>query len=157
MKINKVVANNRKKEFSITNGSGNQFPFPYQKTEPQPTTENKVRLAYIDKELGSEAITYVLESGDEGTIHIEQVLEYNGEPEYFTNLLIYKLTLEAQRYAEASELSRRQLANRLNTSVPQLYRLLDPANTSKSLKQLISLLHILDCDVDVVINSKSAA
>jgi hypothetical protein len=56
-----------------------------------------------------------------------------------------------------SALSRRQLAKRLKTSVPQLYRLLDPANTNKSMKQLVALLHVLDCDVDLVINERNVA
>jgi len=54
-------------------------------------------------------------------------------------------------------LSRRELARRLGTSVPQLYRLLDPANTRKSLGQLVSLLHLLDCDVQLVVNPRHAA
>jgi hypothetical protein len=111
---------------------------------------------FVDKELGNEAFTYVLKSGKEGSIHIEQVLEYNEDPKYLADLLTYKLSIEAQKRLEGSELSRRQLAKRLKTSVPQLYRLLDPANTSKSMKQLVALLHVLDCDVDVVVKNKAA-
>jgi len=43
----------------------------------------------------------------------------------------------------------RQIAKRLKPSVPQLYRLLDSANTRKSMSQLVALLHVLDCDVDL--------
>ena len=43
------------------------------------------------------------------------------------------------------------------TSVPQLYRLLDPANHRKSMRQLISLLHVLNCDVDLVVKERTAA
>jgi hypothetical protein len=112
---------------------------------------------FIDRELGNEAFTYILQSGEEGSVHIDQVLEYNEDPKYLAELLIYKLTLEARRRIEGSGLSRRQIARRLNTSVPQLYRLLEPANTTKSMKQLISLLHILNCDVDLVIKKRAAA
>jgi len=41
--------------------------------------------------------------------------------------------------------------------VAQLYRLLDPANTRKSLTQLLALLHVLDCEVKFVINPRTAA
>jgi len=58
---------------------------------------------------------------------------------------------------EESGLSRREVARRLNTSVPQLYRLLDPSYSRKSLNQLVALLHVLDCEVDVVIRPKDAA
>jgi hypothetical protein len=49
------------------------------------------------------------------------------------------------------------MVKRLKTSVPQLYRLLDPSNTNKSMSQLVALLHILDCDVDFVVKKRSAA
>ncbi len=111
----------------------------------------------MDRELGNEAFTYVLESGKEGSVHIEQVLEYNEDPNYLAELLTYKLTVEAQRGIENSGLSRRQIAKRLQTSLPQLYRLLDPANTSKSMNQLVTLLHILNRDVDLVVKKKNAA
>ncbi|MCP4044500.1 MAG: XRE family transcriptional regulator, partial [Gammaproteobacteria bacterium] len=66
-----------------------------------------------------------------------------------------KLTLEALNGIENSGLSRRQIAKRLKTSVPQLYRLLDPANTSKSINQLVALLHVLNRKVDLIINDVS--
>jgi hypothetical protein len=52
-------------------------------------------------------------------------------------------------------LSRRQIAKRLKTSVPQLYRLLDPANTRKSINQLVALLHVLNCQVDLVVSRRT--
>ena len=36
-----------------------------------------------------------------------------------------------------------ELARRLGTSVPQVYRLLDPTNSTKSLAQLLALLHVV--------------
>ena len=71
--------------------------------------------------------------------------------------MIHKLTVEAQQRADRSGLSRRELARRLGTSVAQLYRLMDPANSRKSLAQLLALLHVLDCEVQFVINPRSAA
>ena len=93
----------------------------------------------------------------DGTLHIEQALEYNQDPGYLAELLVHRLTIEARRRVGDCGLSRRDLARRLETSVPQLYRLLDPANTSKSLSQLVSLLHVLGCDVELVVTSRSAA
>jgi hypothetical protein len=75
-------------------------------------------------------------------------------PEY---LLVHKLTVEARHRTESSGLSRRELAHRLRTSVPQPYRLLGPTNTTKSISQLVSLLHVLDCDVELVVTPRSAA
>jgi len=157
MKIRSVISNNRKNEFSIVTYSGAEYSFPYSEAEPKPTTDNRIEDISVDKELGKEAFTYFLESGNEGTVHIEQVLEYNEDPKYLADLLTYKLSLEAQKCIEHSELSRRQIARRLKTSVPQLYRLLDPSNTRKSMTQLVALLYILNCDVDLVVRKRSAA
>lgn len=154
MKIRKVEANNRKGEFRVVTGSGDAYVFPYAKAEPRPGASDKVESVVADRELAKEAFTYVLESGDEGTVHIEQVLEYNQDPGYLCELLLYKLSLEARQRADASGLSRRELARRLGTSLAQLYRLLDPANTRKSLNQMVALLQALDCDVDIVVRDK---
>ena len=156
MKIRKVTLNNRKKELTITTYSATVYSIPYTVLEPSPSTDNRIKKVFVDKELAKEAITYILESGDEGSVHIEQILEYNEDPEYLAELLIYKLSLQAQQCIADSALSRRQIAARLKTSVPQLYRLLDPGNTKKSMKQLIALLHILNCNVDFVITKNAA-
>jgi hypothetical protein len=157
MKIRTVTSNNRKNEFSVITRSGVEYSFPYSKAEPRPSSGDRVEKVFVDRELGNEAFTFILASGEEGYVHIEQVLEYNEDPKYLADLLTYKLSLEAQKLMESSELSRRQVAKRLNTSVPQLYRLLDPANTRKSMKQLVALLHILNCDVDLVVKKRAAA
>jgi hypothetical protein len=155
MKIRSVKSNNRKNEFSVVNFSGAEYSFPYSAVKPRPTAEDRIQDVLVDKELGKEAFTYILESGKEGTVHIEQVLEYNEDPKYLADLLTYKLSLEAQKCIEHSDLSRRQMARQLKTSVPQLYRLLDPSNTRKSITQLVALLHILNCDVDLVVRKRS--
>jgi hypothetical protein len=157
MKVRRATVNNRKAQLELTARSGKVFPVPYARLDPRPTPQDRIREAYVDKELGSEGVTYVLESGAEGSVHIDHALEYNQDPSYLAELLIHKLTVEARRRVDGSGLSRRELARRLHTSVPQLYRLLDPANTRKSLGQLVGLLHLLDCDVDLVVNPRRAA
>lgn len=157
MKIRQVVANNRKGLLELTVRSGQVYPFPYAKLDPRPSARNRIQEVYVDKELGSEAVTYVLRSGAEGTVHIDHALEYNQDPTFLADLLSHKLTVEAMRRIKQTDLSHRELARRLRTSVPQLYRLLDPTNTRKSLAQLIALLHILDCDVDLVVTHSRRA
>lgn len=157
MKISRVTINNRSKEFSIATRSGVAYAYPYTRTEPRPGINNRIERVYVDKELGNEAITYILESGEEGSIHVDQFLEYNKDPGYMAELLTYRLTLEARKGIESCGLSRRQVAKRLKTSVPQLYRLLDPANSNKSINQLVALLHVLNCKVDFVVDWRQAA
>jgi Cro/C1-type HTH DNA-binding domain len=157
MKIREVVVNNRKAAIELVVPGGRIYPIPYSKLDPRPTARNRIREAYVDKDLGREAVTYLLESGHEGTVHIDHALEYNRDPRYLAELLSHKLTVEARRRAANAGLSRRELARRLNTSVPQIYRLLDPSNTRKNLGQLVELLGVLDCTVDAVITPRRAA
>jgi hypothetical protein len=157
VKILHLKPDNRRKEFELVTEAGAEFTFPYAEATPPPTPGDRLAEVFIDDELGREAFTYRLQSGREGSVHVEQVLEYNEEPDYMADLLLYRLTLEAARRIEGSGLSRRQVARQLHTSVPQLYRLLDPANSGKSMKQLVALLHVLGCDVDVVVRQRKAA
>jgi hypothetical protein len=89
-------------------------------------------------------------------VHVEQVLEYNRDPNFLGDVLLYRLTLEAQKRIGGSRLSKREIIRRLGTSAAQLYRLLDQTNYRKSVDQLLSLLQVLDCDVDLVVRAKSA-
>ncbi len=155
MRIRSVKHNNRKKAFE-TRVSTRTLLFPYSKTDPRPTPEDPVARVFVDREIDREGFTYVLESGQTGTVHVEQVLEYNQDPNHMRDLLLYRLTLEAQKRMDASPLSKREIIRRLGTSAAQLYRLLDQANYRKSVDQLVSLLQVLDCDVDLVVRAKSA-
>jgi predicted XRE-type DNA-binding protein len=67
------------------------------------------------------------------------------------------MTVEAGKRITTAGLSRREIARRLGTSAPQLYRLLDPANSLKSINQLISLLHVLGCAVDLRVRRRRTA
>jgi hypothetical protein len=79
----------------------------------------------IDARAADEVDSNVLHSGRTGTVHVEQVLEYNQDPTYLRDLLLYRLTLEAQKRVAESPLSKREIVRRLGTSAAQLYRLLD--------------------------------
>lgn len=155
MKIQNVTPNSRKKAFEVQTAQ-KRFLFPYAKLEHTPTRSNPLKSVCVDKELGREAFTYVLKSGEEGTVHIDHVLEYNEDPSYMRDLLLYRLTLEAGRRVEASSLSKREIIRRLGTSATQFYRLLDQTNYRKSVDQLLKLLQVLDCEVDLIVRDRAA-
>lgn len=155
MKIRSVGHNNRKKVFEVRT-STKKLVFPFAKAKPTPTIQDPVTKLLVDPEAGNEAFTYVLHSGETGTVHIEQVLEYNQDPNYLRDQLLYRLTLEAQKRIEESRLSKREIIRRLGTSAAQLYRLLDQTNYRKSIDQVLALLQVLNCDVDLVVRSKTA-
>ncbi|MCZ6906497.1 MAG: hypothetical protein O7G28_04340, partial [Deltaproteobacteria bacterium] len=135
MRIRSVRHNNRKKIFEVRT-SAKALAFPYSKADPRPTPDDPVKRVFVDKELGREGFTYELKSGLTGTVHVEQVLEYNQDPNHLRDLLLYRLTLEAQKRIDQSPLSKREIVRRLGTSAAQLYRLLDQTNYRKSVDQL---------------------
>jgi hypothetical protein len=92
--------------------------FPFARLATQPTAADPLVKVFVDPELGAEGFTYVLKSGRENTVHVDEVLE--------------------------------------ETSPAQFYRLLDQTNYRKSVDQLPRLLQALDCDVDLVVRTKSA-
>lgn len=155
MKITTVTANNRKRAFEVKTRRG-QWLFPYSKAEPEPTASDPLVELYIDPELGREGFTYLLASGAEGSVLVDHVLDYNEEPGYMRDLLLYNLTVEALERIEASPLSKREIIRRLGTSPAQFYRLIDPTNYRKSVDKMLALLQVLDCEVEVIVRAKSA-
>jgi hypothetical protein len=148
VKIRKVVANNRKRVF-VVHTARRTYEFPFAIAEPPPSADDRLVSLYVDEELGREGFTYMLESGREGSHLMDHVLYYNDDPTYLANLALYELTVRVLDIVEESPLGRREIIRRLGTSASQFYRLLDPTNYRKSMKQLVALLAILGYEVDV--------
>ena len=104
--------------------------------------------AVVDAELGARAVTLQYKSGAEESIHLDAFLEYNQDPSHLREIALHDLTLKARKCLEASGLSKHEVIRRLATSPSQLYRLLDPANTRKSLDEMLRLLAILGYRVE---------
>lgn len=155
MKIRSVILNNRKRAFGVKTQT-RSLTFPYVKAHPQPKANDPVVRVSVDRELSRQGFTYTLASGREGTVHVDQVLEYNQDPGYLRNLLLYKLTVEAQKRVNESALAKREIIRRLGTSATQFYRLLDQTNYRKSVDQLLLLLRVLDCDVELIVRARTA-
>jgi len=60
------------------------------------------------------------------------------------------------RRSERATVPKCEIIRRLGTSATQFYRLMDQTNYRKSVDQLVSLLQILYCDVDLVVRAKTA-
>ena len=157
MKILDVKTDEKKSEFYVSLSSGKAYAFPYAKAEPEPTATDKVAKIFIDEETGNETFTFVLESGKEGLVHAEQLLDYHLDPEYMARMLTHRLSVEAKSRMEESRLSCHEAAKRLDIPLSQLRRLVDTADTDKPIEQLIALLYALRCDVDLVVKKQTAA
>lgn len=154
MKIRSVAANGRKKAFEVETSDGRTLLYPYARLRRGAEPSDRVEEVFVDPELGNEAFTYRHASGQEDSVHVDQVLDYNRDPDYLRDMTVFELTLEAKERVERSALSKREIIRRLGTSATQFYRLLDPTNYTKSIGQLISLLEVLDCEVEVIVRDK---
>ena len=115
MRIRSVSLNDRKKSFEVRT-AGKIFQYPYTQADPPPTTKDPALRVLVDCELGREAFAYTLQSGREGVVHLDHVLHYNRDPNYFRNQLLYTLTLEAQGRLDASSMTKREVMRQLGTS-----------------------------------------
>lgn len=133
-----------------------QMAFPYAKADPAPAPSDPLVEVVVDDELGRVGFTYTLASGREGSVHIDDVLEYNQDPGYMRDLLLYRLTAEANRCLEATSLTRREVIRRLGTSPAQFYRLIDPTNRRKTVDSVLDLLDVLGCEVELVLRDRTS-
>jgi hypothetical protein len=153
VKIRTVSYSNRRKGFEVVTKISSYW-FPYARLmSPVPPGESVVHCD-VDEELGREGFCYRLSSGDEGAVHLDAVLEYNRDPGHVRTMMLHKLTVVARERIDLAGLSRREVIRRLSTSPAQLYRLLDPTNYRKSVDQMVALLTVLDCEVELVVSSR---
>lgn len=153
MKIDSVGHNNHRHSFTVVT-QGRKFAFPYAKAEVCPSASDPIRELWIDEEVGREGFMYRLASGVEGFVHIDQVLEYNRDPGYMRELLLFELSMQAQDAMAASKLRKSEVTRRLGTSAAQLRRLLDQTNTQKSVDSMFALLQVLDREVEVSVRPR---
>ncbi|MBF0103820.1 MAG: hypothetical protein HQM16_00710 [Deltaproteobacteria bacterium] len=151
MKILSVKINNRKKCLIIKTASG-ELCLSYARLEERPTS---ILNAFVDKELGCRAVTYLYGAQKEGSVHVDAFLEYNQDPEHTKRLMLYKITLLAQKAIKLSHLTKREVARNMGTSPAQLYRLLDASNYSKTIDQMFKLMSCLGYKLDVVCEQKN--
>lgn len=142
MKIKKVEVNNKKKALEVETQKG-KLSLPFSRLDLPPSATNKIVKIYIDKELAQSAITYVLASGREASVHVDAFLDYNKDPEFVRRAALHGLTVEAIKLLEKSKLSKLEVIRRMQTSPSQLYRLLDPKNYRKSVDEMLKLLSTL--------------
>jgi len=156
VKVLRVAADHRRKAF-VVQLRGQEYPFPFAVCTPRPSPKDRVLDVWVDTEVGKQGFTYRLVSGAEGTVLADHVLHYNRDPHYLADVVLYELTVQAKQRLEDTGWNIRDLARRLHTSPTQLYRLLDTTNYRKSMRQILSLLCLMDCEVSLRVRVKKAA
>jgi hypothetical protein len=158
MIIQDVRVNNRQRCFEIQTKKG-KLSFPFAKLDLPPSSTNRVQDVYVDRRFAKQAITYLLESGDEDAVHVDDFLYYNKDPDYMRDLTLHNLTTKAIELTKESKLPKRELARKLKTSPAQIYRLLDPSNYKKTIDQMVKLVACFNYTIDFKLekDAKSAA
>lgn len=154
--IKRILSNNRKKSFAIESSRG-VFEFPYSVLPIKPSTVDPLVAVWVDEECARQVFGYRLQSGKEDYIHIDDVLHHNKDPEYERDMLLYRLTVEAQDILKKKRITKRELARTLKTSPKQLYRLLDQTFYGKTIDQMVKLLNALGKSVEFTIRPLKAA
>jgi predicted XRE-type DNA-binding protein len=152
LKVKKASFDNRKHLVCIETVQG-VLSLPYAKLSARPTKENPITKIFADKELGNLAVSYILKDGTEDSIPVDAFLDHNADPDYIRHIELHKLTNEAITALERSGLSKREVCRRLGTSMSQLQRLFDPANSQKTIDQMIRLLTVLGTKVEIRVAS----
>ena len=154
VRLKKVICNMRKRTF-LAEIKNLAYEFPFSRLEVVPTVEDPIVKLYIDPELAYEGFTYILRSGKEGSVVWDQFLDYNKDPDYEHDMLLFKLTCKALDLIKEKKIRKREIARHLKTSPSHLYRLLDTTFYGKTIDQMIKLLAVLD--YRIVIDLKKAA
>jgi len=115
---------------------------------------NRFTSITIEKELGGQGASYVLEDGTRGDFPADLVLYYS-DPTYQWSP-INQLKRALKNKIADSNLSFRVLADALDTSPSQVVRLLEEDRASKQLLQLFKLAQVAGYDIEFTLKKKTA-
>lgn len=155
----KITPNYRKRILEITLKEGSKIKkynlplsvFASKKID----SKNRFVSIELDRELGSQAASFVLEDGTKGDFPADFVL-YHCDPTYDWSPINQLKTALRDKLA-ASQLSVRVIADALNTSPSQVVRLLEENKVSKQLVQLFQLADLAGYKVEFNLKKKKAA
>lgn len=139
-KFKMVEHDNKKKVFRLEYTSGLKIECPYSALG----IKHAVVEATPDKESGRHSFYFVLENGETEYVPFDQPLHIVQNPEYVREQTLYEVTKQLNEFLKKSNVSKRELARRLGTSLSQLARLLDTTNYKKELSRLIELAAMLN-------------
>lgn len=139
-RFSKVAFDNKKRVFHLKYTSGLEVECPYSALD----IRDKVMQAAPDTEVGRHSFYFVLDNGKKKFVPFDQPLHIVQNPEYVRQRALYEVTKRLNEFIERENVSKRELARRLGTSLSQLLRLLDTTNYKKEFSRLIELAAILN-------------
>jgi hypothetical protein len=119
------------------------------------SSKNRFSSITIDRELGNQAASFVLEDGSKGDFPADFVLYYCDPTYDWSPMNQLKRALKDQ--LGKSKLSVRVIADALNTSPSQVVRLLQENRASKQIAQLFQLAELAGYHITFNLRKKKAA
>jgi len=157
--FSRITPNYRKRVLEITLREGaktKRYNLPFSAFGSKKIdSKNRFVSIGVDRELGSQAATFVLEDGTKGDFPADFVL-YHCDPTYDWSP-INQLKKALRDKLGASQLSVRVIADAMNTSPSQVVRLLRENKASKQLVQLFRLAELAGYQVEFNLKKKKAA
>lgn len=119
------------------------------------SSKNRFSSITIDRELGNQAASFILEDGSKGDFPADFVL-YSCDPTYDWSPM-NQLKRALKEKLATSKLSFRVIADALSTSPSQVMRLLQDNRGSKQIIQLIQLAELAGYQIEFTLKKKKAA
>ena len=149
-KFKSASFNNRKKQLDVFYASGKKVALHY---GPSGIKSN-IQEVWIDKETRGQSIGIKYDDGKVDYMPYDQPLAIIKDPEFLLQTHIEILISRIKEAIRASRISKRYLAEQLNTSDNQVQRLLNPKILNKNLSQLYHIVSLLGLEVEI--RSKAA-
>lgn len=158
-KFKEIRPNYRRKVLEITLLEGRKakkynLPFTVFR-DKKISSKNRFSSITIDRELGNQAASFVLEDGSQGDFPADFVLYYSDPTYDWSPINQLKRALKDQ--LGKSKLSVRVIADALNTSPSQVMRLLQENRASKQIAQLFQLAELAGYQIKFNLKKKKAA
>jgi hypothetical protein len=158
-KFKEIKPNYRKNVLEITLRDGKKIksyslPFAVFR-DVKISSRNRFTSITIDRELGNQAVSFVLEDASKGEFPADLVLYYCDPTYHWSPLNQLKSALKDK--ISTSRLSVRVIADALDTSASQVARLLQENKASKHIVQLIRLAELAGYQIEFSLKKKRAA
>lgn len=158
-KFKEIKPNYRKNVLEITLREGKKtrsysLPFAVFR-DAKISSRNRFASIMIDRELGDQAASFVLENGSKGDFPADFVLYYCDPTYHWSPVNQLKRALKDK--VSASRLSVRVIAAALDTSPSQVARLLQENKVSKQIVQLFRLAELAGYQIEFTLKKKKAA
>ncbi len=154
MKIGSVRAVPQARYFEVETPRGH-LRVPYSRVVPRPTGKDRVARVLVENQPGLEGFHFFLSKGRVGWVSIDSVLKEHLDPAHTADLLASQLAAEARKRLAKVPLFHADVCRQLAVSAEQLNSLVEPGKGHRSLRQLLFLVSVLGCQVELRLSNSA--